>query len=263
LSNILQSCRGPAGYFHEMTEARISHHGCAPQPSRPDRGNHALHEFLRGCRKCLPLGAGVATYGLVFGVLARQAGLGVAEVALMSGLVFAGSAQFVVLALWAPALPILAIASATVIVNLRYVLMAAVLRDLFRDAARLTALSAIFLLCDESWALTMGEKAQGRGSISFLAGSGIVVYLAWVSSTIAGRLIGQEIGDPTKWGVDFAFTATFLALLVGMSRGRSDILPWSVAAAVATLVSVCLPGIWHIVIGGMAGATVGSLRRAV
>jgi predicted branched-subunit amino acid permease len=50
----------------------------------------------------------------------------------------------------APAPPILAIASATIIVNLRYVLMATMLRDLFRDATQSTALPASFLLCDES-----------------------------------------------------------------------------------------------------------------
>src|SRR5260370_2429043 len=87
----------------------------------------AFDQFLKGCRGCLPLGVGVATYGLVFGVLARQAGLSTIEVALMSGLVFTGSAHFVALTLWGPAPPILAIAAATAIVNLRYLLIVAAL----------------------------------------------------------------------------------------------------------------------------------------
>ena len=41
----------------------------------------------------------------------------------------------------------------------------------------------------------------------------------------------------TMFGLDFAFTAVFLALIAGMWNGKSDILPWTVAAAVAVAVA--------------------------
>jgi 4-azaleucine resistance transporter AzlC len=218
-------------------------------------------EFRRGLRISLPLAAGVAAYGLVFGVLAREAGLSIADVALMSGIVFTGSAQFVALTLWSASPPVLALTLATLAVNLRYVLMAAALRDLFQRTRRATAFAAVFLVNDESWALTMGEMARGRASVAFMVGSALVLYVAWLSSTLAGRVIGTAIGDPSRWGIDFAFTATFLALLMGMLRGRRDILPWLVSAAVAIAASLYLPGKWYILLGGLAGATVGALRR--
>lgn len=218
-------------------------------------------EILRGLRVSLPLAAGVAAYGLVFGVLAREAGLSVADVALMSGIVFTGSAQFVALTLWAVTPPVLALAFTTLAVNLRYVLMAAALRDLFHRTPRVKALAAAFLINDESWALTMGEVARGEASIGFMVGSSLALYVAWLGSTIAGRVIGTAIGDPARWGIDFAFTATFLALLMGMLRGKRDIVPWAVSAAVAIATSLYLPGKWYILIGGIAGATAGALRR--
>jgi branched chain amino acid efflux pump len=221
----------------------------------------ASGQFLRGLRVSLPLAAGVAAYGLVFGVLAREAGLSIADVALMSGIVFTGSAQFVALTLWAASPPVLALAFATLAVNLRYVLMAAALRDLFRQTRRVRAFAAVFLVNDESWALTMGELARGGASVSFMVGSALVLYVAWLVSTVTGRVIGTAIGDPGRWGIDFAFTATFLALLMGMLRGKSDILPWTVSAAVAIAASLYLPGKWYILIGGLAGATAGALRR--
>jgi branched chain amino acid efflux pump len=221
----------------------------------------ASADFLRGLRVSLPLAAGVAAYGLVFGVLAREAGLGIADVALMSGIVFTGSAQFVALTLWAASPPVLALAFATIAVNLRYVLMAAALRDLFQRTHRAAAFAAVFLVNDESWALTMGEVARGGASVSFLVGSAFVLYVAWLSSTVVGRMIGAAIGDPSRWGIDFAFTATFLALLMGMLRGKRDILPWAVSAAVAIAAAAYLPGKWYILIGGIAGATAGALRR--
>lgn len=218
-------------------------------------------DFLRGLRISLPLAASVAAYGLVFGVLAREAGLSIADVALMSGIVFTGSAQFVALTLWAATPPVLAVALATFAVNLRYVLMTAALRDLFQTTRQAPALAAVFFVNDESWALTMGEMARGKASVSFFVGSAIALYFAWLASTTAGRVIGTAIGDPSRWGIDFAFTATFLALLMGMARGKRDVLPWAISAAVAIVGSLYLPGKWYILIGGIAGATAGALRR--
>ena len=57
-------------------------------------------QFFAGARACLPVAISIAAYGLVWGVLARGAGLSVLEVIMMSLLVFAGSAQFVALDLW-------------------------------------------------------------------------------------------------------------------------------------------------------------------
>ncbi len=65
--------------------------------------------MLTGARQCLPLPISVFAYGIVFGVLARQAKLSVLEAFLMSALVNAGAAQLVVLSLWAMPLPILTI----------------------------------------------------------------------------------------------------------------------------------------------------------
>ena len=84
---------------------------------------------LAGARRTVPLGVSAFAVGAVFGVLARQAGLGLPEALLMSALVFAGSAQFVALGLWATPLPVLAIVLTTLVVNLRHVLMGAALRS--------------------------------------------------------------------------------------------------------------------------------------
>jgi len=48
----------------------------------------------------LPVALSEAVYGLVFGVLARQAGLTWTETLLMSALVNAGGSQFTAIAMW-------------------------------------------------------------------------------------------------------------------------------------------------------------------
>jgi 4-azaleucine resistance transporter AzlC len=229
---------------------------------RQRQGTSALDEIGRGARACLPVAISVAAYGLVWGVLAGQAGLSLLEVMLMSGFVFAGSSQFVALDLWSSnpaALPIGALVIAVAIVNLRYVLLTATLRPLFTHAARPGPLALMFLVTDENWALTIGEMNRKRATPLFLLGSGIAMWSVWMASTVTGRLAGSAIADPTAYGLDFAFTATFLALLLGMWRGRSDLVPWLVAAASAILAARLIEGSWSILIGGLAGSLAGAL----
>lgn len=221
-------------------------------------------QFHAGVRACIPVAVSVAAYGLVWGVLAGQAGLSVLEVILMSGLVFAGSAQFVALDLWAAppaALPIGPIVLATLIVNLRYLLLTASMRPLVPPGAETRSALAMWLLSDENWAMTVGEMAKGRGSIAFLAGGGVAIWWAWMAATVMGRLVGSAIGDATRYGLDFAFTATFLALLLGMWKGRADLVPWLVAALAAIVSAKLVAGSWYILIGGIAGSLAGALAE--
>ena len=201
----------------------------------------------------------------------------------MSGLVFAGASQFVAADLWtADAVPVGAIIIATLIVNLRLMLMSATLRPIFAGWPAWRAALATFFVSDESWALTMGEIDKRRGAIpsswapvtptgdisgtaAFLIGAGIATWIAWFGSTVIGRILGSGIDDPSRYGLDFAFTATFLALLLGSWKGRQDLVPWIVGGLVAVLVSRFVPGQWHILAGGLVGSFAGAVvetRRA-
>ena len=225
-----------------------------------DRSGSTMEQFLLGARMFVPVALSVAAYGLVWGVLARQAGLSVVDVLLMSALVYSGTAQFVALDLWAPeALPVGAIVLAATIVNLRLMLMTATLRPLAAHLPLWRAAFGMGLVADETWAMTMGEVAKGRGSFAYLMGSGVVCYLAWLLATLAGRLLGSAIDDPSRYGLDFAFTATFLALLFGMWKGKSDLVPWTAAALAAIAAAKLAPGNWHIIVGGLTGSLVGAI----
>ena len=62
-----------------------------------------------GFIECIPIALGVSGYGIVFGVLARQAGLTVAEAAFMSATVLAGAAQLIAITLWETPIPVIAV----------------------------------------------------------------------------------------------------------------------------------------------------------
>ena len=216
-------------------------------------------QFWLGVRMFLPVAISIASYGVVWGVLAGQAGLSLIEVLLMSGLVFAGASQFVALDMWTTgSLPIVPIILAVGIVNLRLMLMSATLRPLVAHQPAHRGLAAMFFVSDEQWAMTMSELRKGRGSLAFMLGTGVLSWVSWVGSTVAGRALGAFIDDPTAYGLDFAFTATFLALLLGMWKGRGDLVPWFVGALVAIATAQLIEGNWYIIAGGLVGSLAGA-----
>ncbi len=222
-----------------------------------------LSGALRGARRTIPVAISAFAVGIVIGVLARQAKLSVGDALLMSGLVFAGASQFVALSLWtAMPLPVITIILTTFIVNMRHLLMGASLRPWFSQLPAWKAYISVFFMVDESWALAMSDFATGGRDAAFLLGSGLILFVAWVGSTVIGRTIGAWIQNPAQWGLDFAFTAVFLALLAGMWKGKSNLLPWAVAAAVAVAAAHWLPGKWYILLGGIAGSIAGAIADA-
>ncbi len=217
---------------------------------------------LVGARQSIPLALSVFAYGTVFGVLARQTGMSLVEAITMSGVVCAGSAQLIVLDLWAAPLPILTIVLTTLVVNLRHLLMGAALRPWFSQLSAPQAYISAFFMGDENWALTMREFAAGRNDRAFLLGSGLALFIAWLGATATGYVMGTMVQNPARLGLDFAFPAVLVALLAGMWRGKSDLCPWAVAAGVAALTAQWLPGKWYILLGGLAGSMVGAASHA-
>ncbi len=227
-----------------------------------ERVTFTIGGALIGARQSIPLALSVFAYGTVFGVLARQTEMSLVEAAAMSAMVYAGSAQLIVLDLWTTPLPVLTIVLTTLIVNLRHLLMGAALRPWFSKLSASQAYGSAFFIVDESWALTMREFMFGGSDGAFLIGSGLTLFAAWLGATVTGYVMGTMVQNPARLGLDFAFPAVFVALLIGMWKGKSDLWPWAVAAGVAVFSARYLPGKWYILLGGLAGSVVGVASHA-
>lgn len=215
-----------------------------------------------GARRSLPLIAGLIPFGLVVGLLAQGQGLNLAEAGLMSGLCYAGSAQILALTHWGVPAPVAAAAFAAFVVNLRLVLMGPVLAPWLDRLRGWRLVASLFMMADQNWALSVEAMRRGEADAGFLFGSGVVMWAMWVMTTLAGHTLGRVVSPPSGHPIFFAALAVFVALLVPMWRGRSDALPWAVAAGVSTAVSVLMPGQWYIVIGALAGSSAGVLQQA-
>jgi 4-azaleucine resistance transporter AzlC len=195
--------------------------------------------YGRGVRLALPLAVAVGAFGVSFGVLARAAGWGAWAPIAMSATTFAGSAQFAAVSILAQG-GVAAAVVAAVLLNLRYVPIGISVAHGFHGGP-LRRLLESQLVVDESWALAVGAPRFDR---RLLVGAGGLLYAAWLGGTAIGVAGGGAIGDPGRFGLDAAFPALFLALLVQQLRsGRA----WAAAllggALAAALIPVARPGI--------------------
>ncbi len=215
--------------------------------------------FRAGFVANLPVAFSVAAYGSVLGILAVQKGIGWVALLAMNLSIFAGSAQFVMVEMWIPPLPVLEVTMAVLAINLRYLLIGASLHPVFAGKSLKDKFLMMHLVADENWAVTMAAHRRGEATPLFLFGGGVCVCAFWCMGTLLGHRLGAVIQRPEAYALDFAFVAVFTALAVSMWRGRQDMLPWLVATVFAVAFEKLLPGKWYIVIGGLAGSMVPAL----
>lgn len=222
-----------------------------------------IEEMHKGVLANLPVGASVAAYGSVLGMLAAQNGITWAQLLIMNLSIFAGSAQFVMVEMWAPPLPVVEMILAVLIINMRYLLIGASLNPLFQGKSLAHKAAIMHLVADENWAVTMAASRSGATTTGFLLGGGLCLCSVWSMGTLLGHQLGALVAHPERFALDFAFVAVFTALTVSMWRGKSDIAPWIMAALLAVVAERWLPGKWYIVIGGIGGALIPAFQAAL
>lgn len=176
--------------------------------------------FREGITACIPTIFGYLGIGFAAGVVGKNIGLSIVEIALMSILVYAGGAQFIICGMLAIHAPISAIVLTTFLVNLRHFLMSMSVASYFKKEPLITSLGIGTLLTDESYGVLMTVlNNEQRVSSAWTHGLNITAYLAWIFSTILGGLLGTWIPDPYLLGLDFALVAMFAGLFILQVEG--------------------------------------------
>ena len=125
-------------------------------------------EFLCGMKAALPLILGAIPFAILFGTLAPNSGLSPIATIVMSAFVFAGSAQFIVLALIAVQAPLEMILLTTFVVNLRHLLYATALVEHVKHLSIGWRSILAFGLTDESFA-NMSQRNKSKATAFILA----------------------------------------------------------------------------------------------
>lgn len=214
-------------------------------------------EFLHGIRDTLPLLLGALPFGLIYGVSAISAHMPAIIAQAMSCIVFAGSAQFVIVQLIATGTPSPVVILTAFIVNIRHLLYSASISSHVRKLHPLWKWLLAYLLTDEAYAVTIlhyQKPGDGTQKHWYFLGSGLALWTIWQLSTATGIFLGGRI--PASWSLDFASTLTFIALVVPVLKDRISTSA-ALAAALTALLVIALPLKLGIAVAALAGIAVG------
>ncbi|WP_374711430.1 AzlC family ABC transporter permease [Symbiobacterium terraclitae] len=220
--------------------------------------------FPAGSRAALPIVLGYLPIGFAFGVLAKTAGFSVAEVGLMSLLVYAGSSQFIGAEMFAAGAAFPAIVSTTFLVNLRHLLLSTALLPSFRQNRPAVNALLTYGITDETFAVNASVLRGRPIGPAFVAGLHVTSQASWIAASMAGALAGGIATNQEALGLDFALSAMFIGLLVPHLRGEgagSRQIAALVAAVIAVAMGLLGEPSWGVIVATVVAATVGVMIR--
>lgn len=213
--------------------------------------------YREGAGAAAPLAVAVLAFGVSFGLLARAEGWGWVAPIVMSATTFAGSAQFATVSVLGAGGTVAAAIASALLLNARYAPIGVSVAPFLEGPVRSRFLHAQ-LVVDESWAIA--AEGHGRFNARMLIGAGLLLYVAWVCGTAIGAIGGELLGDPEVLGLDAAFPALFLALLVPQIRDRRTLAAAVLGATIALALTPFAPeGVP--IIAASAACLIGLRRR--
>lgn len=202
------------------------------------------------------VGVAVGLYGISFGALSSVAGLDLWQTMALSLLMFSGASQFAFVGVLAAggvaSLPGAIVSSWLLGVrNGFYAIRMAPMLEV-RGPKRLVAAQ---LTIDESTGVALSREDSTESRIGFWW-TGIAVYIFWNSMTFVGALVGQQIGDPSQWGLDAVAAASFVGLVWPRLVDLASRTIAGVAVIVAVLASPFVPSGIPVLLSGLAGIVI-------
>ncbi len=216
--------------------------------------------YWKGVTDGAPFMLVVTPFALLFGVVATEAGLNVAQVMGFSVLVIAGAAQFAALQLMVEQAPTLIILATALAVNLRMAMYSASLTPYLGKAKLWQRALIAYLLVDQSYALSQ-MKFENEPDLSlsarlrYFAGVITPVAPAWYAASLVGAVAGAAI--PPEFALDFAVPITFLAMIAPALRTLAHMAAAAVSV-VLTLALFWLPYGTGLLVAAVAAMVVGA-----
>jgi 4-azaleucine resistance transporter AzlC len=190
-------------------------------------------------RDVAAISAAACAVGVSFGAIATAAGLPAWLVSAMSVLVFAGGSQFMAVGLVAAGNPVAAVL-AGLLLNARHLPFGLAIAGSVVPAGWPGRLIGSHLMIDESVAFALAQPdPQARRRAYWL--TGCTLFVVWNVGTLLGVAVGGAASDPAKLGLDAAFPAGLIALLLPSLQDRDTRRVALLGAAVAVLTTPLLP----------------------
>jgi len=195
--------------------------------------------FWQGVRAGAPFVLVIAPFGMLFGVVATEAGFSLIQTMAMTALVIAGAAQFASVQLLVDGAPVIVAILTGLAVNLRMVMYSASITPHLGKALPWQKVLISYFMVDQSYGVSV-EKFERtpdmplNEKITYFFGVISAIAPFWYGFSLIGGLVGSAISP--EYALDFAIPITFIAIVAPSLRS----LPHLAAAAVSVIVALAL-----------------------
>ena len=211
--------------------------------------NNKKAAFFAALPHTLPVFTGYIVLGAAYGILMDSKGFSLLWIILASVFVYAGSMQFVAVALLAAGFDPLGSILMTLAVNARHLFYGISMLDQYRGVGRMKPY-LIFTLTDETFSIVCSalppEGVERKWFYFFIS---LLDHIYWISGSILGGLLGSMINFNTK-GIDFVLTALFVVILINQWKSTTNHLP-AIIGIVSAILSRILFGPTDFIIPAM------------
>lgn len=177
-------------------------------------------EVAEDVREAAAIGVAMAVVGASFGAVAEAKGISLLLIMAMSLLVFAGSAQFLAVGVMAAGGAPIAAVLGGLLVNARHLPYGLAVGDVVgRSWPR--RLLGTHLMVDQAVATATSHADPRRARRAYWLVGG-TLFVLWNVGTLLGALAGSVVPDPDRLGVDAAFPAALLAMILPALRAAED-----------------------------------------
>jgi 4-azaleucine resistance transporter AzlC len=196
--------------------------------------------------------------GVSYGAIAVSSGFPLWLPMLMSLVVFAGASQFMFLGIVAAGGNPFAAVLAGLLANARHLPFGFAVGDAV-GRGRGARMFGSHLMSDETVAFAMAQdEAERRRAAYWVCGLGI--FVCWNTGVLVGAFAGTAISDTDAFGLDAAFPAVLLALVLPSLRDKAARLPVLVGVVVALATTPFLPAGLPVLLA-LAGVVVGAAAK--
>ena len=216
--------------------------------------NNRINIFFRGIIDISPLIIPVVPFGIIFGAIGMELGLGPYITCAASIIICGGASQIVLLQLFSGGASSIVILSSVGAVNSRHLLYGAVLSEYLSNLNMYWKIILSYLNYDQAFAVSYIYFKKNKKKNNFhyhLLGSGIFLWFIWQLSTLTGVILGPII--PEELGLSFAIPLTFLAILVNELQKFKRVLVMLLSGIVATLGYNIVPFKAYLIVAALSG----------
>jgi 4-azaleucine resistance transporter AzlC len=222
--------------------------------------NKELKTLAKGIVDVSPLMIPVVPFGIIYGVIGMELGIGPYMTLGLSIIIFGGASQIVLLQLFSGGASSLVIISSVAAVNARHILYGAVLSEYISSLRLSWKIILSYVLVDQAFAVSniyFKKNKNDKNKHYHLLGAGFTCWTIWQISTILGIVLGSVV--PDELGLSFTISLTFLALLISDFRKFKNIIVMLVSGIVATIGYNIIPFKAYIIVAALSALFVAML----